>query len=73
MSEEQVAAQAAMAEWVDRISHMKTVDDFNHAMQDMKGAPKAVQAAFAHAAKEAGLIADKKAHKYVAAKSVSAE
>jgi hypothetical protein len=72
MTEEQAEAQAVLENWRAIIAELKTADDFNDKAAAIKAAPKAAQALFAHAAKECGLIADKKAGKYIeAAESVS--
>lgn len=55
LTEEQSKAQAEMADWRAAIDEMKAADDFNARLPDVKTAPKAVQALFAKAAKEAGL------------------
>lgn len=55
MTEEQSKAQSEMADWRAAIDTMKAADDFNARLADVKTAPKAVQALFAKAAKDAGL------------------
>jgi hypothetical protein len=66
MTEEQAKAHEHMEAWRTKISGMKTADDFNDALADVKTQPKPVQAIFAEEATLAGLAYDKKAGKYVA-------
>lgn len=65
LTEEQREAQALLEAWRVKIADLKCAGDFNGLLDEIKPQPKAVQALFAHAAKELGLIADKKAGEYV--------
>jgi hypothetical protein len=66
MTEEQRQAQEALEGWRKTIAELKTADDFNSKAEAIKAAPKAAQALFGAAAREAGLVADAKAKKYIA-------
>jgi len=65
LTEEQREAQATLEKWRITIADLKCAADFNSVGKEIKQAPKAVQALFAHGAKELGLIADKNAGGYV--------
>lgn len=72
MTEEQTAAQAVLETWRAKVAAMKTADDFNAALGDVKAQPKAVQAMFASEATLASLSFDKTAGKYVARQTEAA-
>ncbi len=73
MSESQIKAQAELADWRAAIGEMKTAEDFNKEMATVKKAPKAVQALFAAAATERGLVYDKTAAGYKAEQPATAD
>jgi hypothetical protein len=64
MTEEQAAAQEVLEGWRTVIGAMETAEHFNEKLEAVKGAPKAAQALFAHAATAKGLTFDKKAAQY---------
>jgi hypothetical protein len=65
MTEEQAKAHEALESWRTRIGTMKTAEDFNKALPEVKTQAKAVQALFAEEATLAGMTYDKKAGQYV--------
>lgn len=73
LTEEQREAQELLETWRNIIGELKTADDFNDKAEGIKTAPPAARAMFAAAAKEAGLIADPKAKKYVAKQAEGVE
>jgi hypothetical protein len=64
MSEEQKEAQGFVDEWAEAIADLKTPGDFNQLLEDLRKAPKAVQALAAKKAKELGFQYDKKTDQY---------
>lgn len=72
MVEDQEKAQGVLEGWRTVIGEMQTAEHFNEKLGAIKDAPKAAQALFAHAAKEKGLVADKRAGKYVTKEAVPA-
>lgn len=65
LTEEQAEAQRRLEDWRAKIADLKCAADFNGLLDEIKAQPKPIQALFAHAAKDIGLIADKKAGEYV--------
>lgn len=72
LTEEQIAAQALLDSWREKIAGLTTEDQFNAQLASVKEQPKAIQALFAHAADALGLIFDKKAAKYAQAQQQAA-
>lgn len=72
LTEDQRKEQEVLEFWRERIEAMGKAEDFNGALDDLRTAPKAAQALFAHAAKEKGMRVDKESKKYVAAEAVPA-
>jgi hypothetical protein len=72
LTEEQHAAQAILDDWRAKLDEMKTVDDFNGALSEVKEAPKAVQAMFNKAAEARGFHFDKTAGEYRAPQQAAA-
>jgi hypothetical protein len=66
LSEEQVAVKAEADEWIMAISDYKTAADFNVALEELRKAPKSIQAFAAKRAKELKLFYDKKTEQYLA-------
>lgn len=67
LTAEQAEAQKVLVQWRERIAGMGTADEFNASLEEVKKAPKAVQAMFNDAAKVNKLEFDKKAGKYMEA------
>ena len=65
LTEEQTAAQAVLESWRERIGAMKTADEFNAVMEEIKTAPPAVRALYVAEVAQAGFVFDKTAAKYV--------
>lgn len=64
MSADQVKLQAEMDDWAVAIRELETVDDFNAQLEQIKNAAPAVQQLFFKAAKDRGLVANKKTKLY---------
>lgn len=65
LTEAQAEAQRNLESWRIKIADLKCAADFNGLKGEITKQPKAIQALYAHAAKELGLIADKKAGEYL--------
>jgi hypothetical protein len=72
LTEEQVAAQKAVAEWREKIVTMQSLQAFNRELPAVKTQSKAVQSMFATAAAAAGYIFDTAAKEYRAAVEAAA-
>ena len=72
LTEEQTAAQTVLEGWRTRVGAMKTDEDFNSAMEEIKTAPPAARAMFVAEVAQAGFVFDKAASKYVAREPVAA-
>lgn len=64
-TETQRQLQAQIAEWQQNVKALKTAADFNEAVAQVKGAPKAVKAVISKAADEAGMVFDVKTKKFI--------
>lgn len=65
LTEEQIAAQALLESWRTRVAAMKTADDFNSAMEEIKTAPPAARAMYVAEVALAGFVFDKAAGRYI--------
>lgn len=65
MTEEQTKAAALLDSWRERIDAMKSAEDFNGAMTEIKEAPPAARALYVAEVAQAGFVFDKAANKYI--------